>query len=227
MPKKGSKSKSNRSSYHARGGDAGATDLNDVHLWGQDQSPPGSYKIQLGYLEIPKTIKYEEKWMDTPYRFRSFQDANHEADRIFDGYLFRIVGSNDKPYWDAPSYLHQPRRLSSTDPQWYDVVAVKPIESHSYSRDNLMPEPPKLDKMTEDSMKQLSKLKNFTPPSFKPQVLTANSVSAPAPNSSLTTTTQSTPSESRSSRSMPTLRTQPQQESETSLVGKNKGSRRG
>jgi hypothetical protein len=139
----------------------GTNDLNDIHLWGQDQSPPSSYKIQLGYLEIPKTIKFDEKWLDTPYRFSSFHDANQEASRIFDGYVFRISSSNDRPYWDAPSYLHQPRRLSRTDPQWYDVYAVKPIRENPFSPEKIMKDPPKLSDRTQYSMDELAKLKTI------------------------------------------------------------------
>jgi hypothetical protein len=155
----------------------GTDDLNDVHLWGQDQSPPGSYKIQLGYLEIPKTITFKEKWMDTPYRFGSFHDANQEAGRIFDGYVFRISASNDRPHWDAPSYLHQPRRLSNTDPQWYDTFAVKPIRDNRYAPDQLIKDPPHFDDRTQYSIDQLSKLKTKPNPALKPVSLNANSQS--------------------------------------------------
>ncbi len=149
----------------------GTDDLNDVHLWGQDQSPPGSYKIQLGYLELPKTITFKEKWLDTPYRFGNFHDANQEASRIFDGYVFRVSASNDRPHWDSPSYLHQPRRLSNTDPQWYDTFAVTPIRENRYAPELIMKEPPKLADRTQYSMDQLSKLKTVPGSSLKPVIL--------------------------------------------------------
>ena len=109
-----------------RGGDTSSNDLSQLHLWGQDQVPPGSYKIQLGYVQIPKTVELEEKWLDTPYRFKSFHDADSEANRIFDGYRVRIVGSNDHPYWDAPSYFHETGHQVKQDQRWYDVVGLEP-----------------------------------------------------------------------------------------------------
>jgi hypothetical protein len=93
--------------------------MSDIHLCGQDQVPPVSYKIQLGYVHIPKTIKMDARWMDTPYRFTSFGDANQQANQIFTGYSYRIVGSNDRPHVQAPSYLLEPRppiRVNPTPP---------------------------------------------------------------------------------------------------------------
>ena len=138
----------------------GNSDLVDLHLWGQDQSPPSSYKIQLGYIEIPKTIQFDEKWVDTPYRFRSFHDANIEADRIFGGYLFRIVGSNEHPYWDAPSYLHQNRNTLDVkqDNRWYDVVGIEPLEKPSSYKYSTIGQTPILSPERQYALSQLSKL---------------------------------------------------------------------
>jgi len=138
----------------------GSSDISEVHLWGQDQSPPSSYKIQLGYIEIPQTIKFEEKWLDTPYRFKSFHDANDEARRIFDGYLVRIVGSNDQPYWDAPSYLHQNRNTLNLkeNNRWYDVVGVEPMTENPYSDYSPLGQPASLSPERQYALSQLSKL---------------------------------------------------------------------
>ena len=138
----------------------GNDDLSEIHLWGQDQSPPSSYKIQLGYIEIPKTIQFDEKWLDTPYRFKSFHDANSEADRIFGGYLVRVVGSNDHPYWDAPSYLHQNRNTLDIkdDNRWYDVVGIQPISENPYSQYSPMGQAPTLSPERQYALSQLSKL---------------------------------------------------------------------
>ena len=152
MSNKGRLSKNQKGGYN---------ELQNINFWAQDQVPPSSYKIQLGYIEIPKNIQFEEKWLDTPYRFRSLHDANDEADRIFEGYTYRIVGSNDNPYWDAPSYLHQNRSLSDDkqDFKWYDVVGLKPIDENPYSQYSPVGQPPKLDPKRQYSMQQLSKLK--------------------------------------------------------------------
>lgn len=122
-------------------------ELSDIKLWGQDQSPPSSYKIQVGYVELPKTISFKEKWMDAPYRFKSFSDANQEADRIFTGYNYRIVASNDPPHWDAPSYLGAPRGPAE---------GLSPAEEKSVSDFN---QTPKLSNLREHSFKELSKLR--------------------------------------------------------------------
>ena len=45
--------------------------------WFQDGGP-NSYKIQVGYLDIPKHL-IKTKFVDTPYRFSSFEDANKIA----------------------------------------------------------------------------------------------------------------------------------------------------
>jgi len=139
----------------------GGGDLQDVKLWGQDQVPPNSYKIQLSYVEIPRTVRFQEKWLDAPYRFNSFHDANQEADRIFAGYNYRIVGSNDNPHWDAPGYLNQTReaRELRTDRRWYNVVGVKPVESNPYGSLTRKGEPPVLAPSREYVMKELSKLR--------------------------------------------------------------------
>jgi hypothetical protein len=141
----------------------GGSDFDDVQLWGQDQTPPSSYKIQIGYLEIPKTIKFDEKWLDTPYRFKSFHDANDEASRIFDGYLIRVVGSNDNPYWDAPSYLHQNRQQlkpADSGQKWYDVVGVKSHDENPFSQYSPSDKPPTLSPEREYSLSQLSRLQS-------------------------------------------------------------------
>ena len=143
----------------------------DVNLWAQDQSPPSSYKIQLGYIEVPKTIKFDEKWVDTPYRFKSFHDANNEADRIFDGYTYRIIGSNDDPHWEAPSYLYQNRNISDNikDQRWYEVVGIKPIEENPYARYSPLGKAAQLNPEKQYALSQLSKLK--TPVEAKRQMI--------------------------------------------------------
>lgn len=135
----------------------GNADVEDIHLWAQDQAPSNSYKIQLGYLEIPKAITFDERWLDTPYRFKSFSDADMEADKIFNGYLYRIVSSNDQPSWDAPSYLHQNMKTLKEN-RWYDIVGVEPTDKN-YQMYSPMGVPPKLNPEREYVLNELSKLK--------------------------------------------------------------------
>ncbi len=144
-------------SYKKRRNQKGG-DISDVQLWGQEQVPPSSYKIQLGYVEVPKTIKFDEKWLDTPYRFKSFEDANQEAQRLFDGYQIRIVGSNDNPHWDAPSYLKRNMKAVQSQP-WYDVVGMDPVRENPFSRYSPSGQPPVLDPEQEYALGELSKLR--------------------------------------------------------------------
>ena len=144
---------SHKSKRKQKGGD-----LSQVNTWGQTSAPPSSYKIQVGYVEVPKTLQLDPKWLDTPYRFKSFQDANGEAGRLFDGYQYRIIGSNDRPHWDAPSYLHQ----NVTDlgqQQWYNVVGVDTAKDSPYSRYAHDGGPPQLTYDQYYSLEELERLK--------------------------------------------------------------------
>lgn len=158
MLKQSKKKKTNVQSKIQSGGKNGVQEIN---FWGQDQVPPSSYKIQLGYIEIPKTIKFKEKWLDTPYRFKTLYDANNEADRIFQGYKYRIVGSNDSPYWDAPSYLHYKRNLSSDikNQPWYDIIGVEVLNENPYAKYSPIGKPPKLSPEQQYAISELSKLR--------------------------------------------------------------------
>jgi hypothetical protein len=128
-------------------------DLSELNVWGQNHVPPSSYKIQIGYIELPKTVKFDEKWVDTPYRFSSFHDANDEASKRFIGYDYRITGSNDTPHWAVPSYLEQNRKILNppSDPEkWYDENEVFPFAPSKYDT---------IDKNDQYVIDQLSKLK--------------------------------------------------------------------
>lgn len=152
----------------------GDNDLSDIKLWNQDNLPPSSYKIQIGYVEIPKTIKLDEKWLDTPYRFKSFSDANQQAQQIFDGYQFRIVSSNDQPYWDAPSYLHIPMDSIKRN-SWSDIVGVKPITQTLPTTS--APLPP----VQQYAYQQLAKLRNPIQSALPIPSITASTLPRPIP----------------------------------------------
>lgn len=72
--------------------------------WFRDGTPV-SYKIQLGYVEIPKHLKLKEQIVDTPYRFSNFVEAQEAAKELFNGYSYKIVGSNDAVHWQAKDGL--------------------------------------------------------------------------------------------------------------------------
>lgn len=72
----------------------------DYQIWGQDISPPPSYKVQVVYYDVPPHVKLEERWIDTPYRFKSYEDALMSGQRLFKGFNFRVTGSNDQPHYN-------------------------------------------------------------------------------------------------------------------------------
>ena len=67
-----------------------------MNKWFQEGNPT-SYKIQLLYYEIPKHIK--EKHIDTPFRFRTREDALINAKEMYKNVHYRIAGSSDNPHW--------------------------------------------------------------------------------------------------------------------------------
>ena len=70
------------------------------------------------------------------------------------------MGSNDHPYWDAPSYLHQNRNTLDVkqDNRWYDVVGVEPLENNPYSQYSPLGQAPTLSPERQYALSQLSKL---------------------------------------------------------------------
>ena len=127
-----------------KGGDVGR-----VHLWGQDIG--NSYKIQLGIVKIPKQLNIEPQWIDTPYRWRTYHDAANEGRKVFEGYKFRIVSSNDNPHWDSPEYI----KNVTTDnlKNIYNVVGIEPKVNYPYFQ-----HPPQLSNDKQYSLNELSKL---------------------------------------------------------------------
>lgn len=92
--------------------------------WFRD-GQPSSYKIQLSYVEIPKHLKLQERTVDTPFRFESFEEAQNAADDLFKGYSYKVIGSNDEVHWQAAPVG---KKLSNdvTDDSWYNIYGVKP-----------------------------------------------------------------------------------------------------
>lgn len=100
-----------------------------MNKWFQDGTPT-SYKIQLGYLDIPQHL-IKTNFVDTPYRFSSFEDANNIAADMFPNVQFRIVGSSDEPHWSAPTATVKADKLKSE--KWYDVYGVRPKYHDGFS----------------------------------------------------------------------------------------------
>lgn len=86
---------------------------NFYHNWLVTSAPPNSYSVEIGYVDTtqndrPNTLStdatyaYDEiNWMDMPFRFTNFAQANLYAIKNYKPILFRITGSSDKP-----NYFH-------------------------------------------------------------------------------------------------------------------------
>ena len=114
--------------------------------WSQESTAsPGSYKIQVHYVDIPKHIKLKTKKVDTPFRFNSYEDAEKVAAQMFDAYDFSIVASNDEPHWQLPTEKKRVKDINSVD--WYTVhgvsieeadwkkISAEKIENNKYQKE--------------------------------------------------------------------------------------------
>jgi len=100
--------------------------------WFQD-GPPQSYKIQIMYVDIPQHLRLKKKPVDTPFRFRNFEEAQQTASEMFSGYETKIVGSLDQPHWQTPE-----KRMTQQDmnkEKWYDIYGVTPAYQVQYRQD--------------------------------------------------------------------------------------------
>ena len=102
-----------------------------MNKWFQEGSP-SSYKIQILYVDIPKHLQLKKKPVDTPFRFRNYEEANNMASDLFQGYEYRIVGSNDDPHWNIPEAQMTGRDLKQD--KWHDVYGVTPAYRVEYQR---------------------------------------------------------------------------------------------
>ncbi len=67
----------------------------EINSWFQDGYPV-SYKIQLVYFRKGQN---KERYIDTPFRFKTYEDASKSASEMYSKVEHRIVGSMDKPHW--------------------------------------------------------------------------------------------------------------------------------
>ena len=50
----------------------------NLNTWFQEEQP-SSYKIQIMYVDIPKHMILDKKSVDTPFRFRNFEEATQKC----------------------------------------------------------------------------------------------------------------------------------------------------
>jgi hypothetical protein len=103
----------------------------NINKWFQD-GPPVSYKIQISYVDIPKNITLQKKNVDTPFRFRNYEEAARAASEMFKGYETTVIGSSDEPHWQAPETRMREDELKEQN--WYDVYGVTPSYQVDYNQ---------------------------------------------------------------------------------------------
>lgn len=102
-----------------------------MNRWFQDGTP-SSYKIQFSYVDIPPEFVLPRKVVDTPFRFRSYEEAIKAGREMFAGYDIQVVGSNDQPHWQQPEAQMDEAQLKKGN--WYDVYGVAPAHRLQYAK---------------------------------------------------------------------------------------------
>jgi hypothetical protein len=95
-----------------------------IKTWAQDSR--NSYKIKLKYFVVPKGVKNELRFIDTPYRFQSFQEAREYAKELFPCNAYVIEGSGDKPNFNETQFIQRATREEVYKSKDYDLYGVKP-----------------------------------------------------------------------------------------------------
>jgi hypothetical protein len=102
-----------------------------VKTWAQDIR--NSYKIRLKYALVPKGVKTDVRFIDTPYRFQSYQEAREYAKELFPCYSFVVDGSPDIPNFNETQVVNRTSRTELEKAKYYDVYGVK----RSYMKESL------------------------------------------------------------------------------------------
>ena len=77
-----------------------------IKTWAQDIR--NSYKIRLKYAVVPKGVKTDVRYIDTPYRFESYQEAREYAKELFPCNSFIVDGSSDIPNFNETLVVNKP-----------------------------------------------------------------------------------------------------------------------
>ena len=95
-----------------------------IKTWAQDVR--NSYMIRLKYALIPKGVKTDVKFVDTPYRFQSYQEARAYAKELFPCYSYAIEGSADSPNFNESQFIQRMPADEIHKVKYYDLYGVKP-----------------------------------------------------------------------------------------------------
>jgi hypothetical protein len=95
-----------------------------IKTWAQDIR--NSYKIRLKYAVVPKGVKTDVRFIDTPYRFESYQEAREYAKELFPCNSFIVDGSSDIPNFNETLVVNKPPLKEIKKAKNYDVYGIKP-----------------------------------------------------------------------------------------------------
>ena len=94
-----------------------------IKTWAQDVR--NSYKIRLKYVIVPKGVKTDIRFIDTPYRFQSYQEAREYAKELFPCYSYAVEGSPDIPNFNETQFVQRTTRDELQKTKYYDLYGVK------------------------------------------------------------------------------------------------------
>ena len=86
-----------------------------IKTWAQDIR--NSYKIRLKYAVVPKGVKTDVRYIDTPYRFESYQEAREYAKELFPCNSFIVDGSPDIPNFNETLVVNKPPKKEVKQPK--------------------------------------------------------------------------------------------------------------
>lgn len=95
-----------------------------IKTWAQDVR--NSYLIKLKYVLVPKGVKTDVRYIDTPYRFQTYQEARAYAKELFPCYSYAIQGSADRPNFNDSQFIQRIPKDEIHDIKYYDLYGVKP-----------------------------------------------------------------------------------------------------
>jgi hypothetical protein len=94
-----------------------------IKTWAQDVR--NSYKVRLKYILVPKGVKTDVRFIDTPYRFQSYQEAREYAKELFPCYSYAVEGSPDQPNFNETQFVQRTTKEELQNTKYYDVYGVK------------------------------------------------------------------------------------------------------
>jgi hypothetical protein len=94
-----------------------------IKTWAQDVR--NSYKVRLKYVLVPKGVKTDVRFIDTPYRFQTYQEAREYAKELFPCYSYAVEGSPDQPNFNETQFVQRTTKEELQNIKYYDVYGVK------------------------------------------------------------------------------------------------------